>query len=75
MSESDIVGKIKDLMPYLMAAVIFICITVLLYGDKISTDVFLNILMLLIGYVFGDVTGLIRLRRFKKLLHEMETPK
>jgi len=75
MSDSDAVGKLKDLMPYILAAIILICLTTLRHGDKISEEHFLIFLGTVAGYIFGDVTGMIRLRRLTKLLHAMEEQK
>jgi hypothetical protein len=75
LSESDVVGKIKDLMPYIIVAVVLVCLTVLRATDQIAEDKFWQVFLLVIGYAIGDVTNIIRFRRLRKLLRGMESPK
>jgi xanthine/uracil permease len=72
LSESDVIGRLKDLMPYIIAGVIMVCVTVLRYGNAITLEDFKLYFGLVTGYVFGEVTGTIRFKRMKKMLNELE---
>lgn len=74
MSDSDIISKAKELMPYLIAAVVLACLTALRCVNQIAEDRFWQVFMLIIGYVFADVTSQVQLWRTKKMLKKMELP-
>jgi hypothetical protein len=72
LSESDVIGELKDLMPYIIATVAIVCLAVLRAVNQISEEDFWRVFLLLIGYVSGEVTGVIRFRRMRKMLKELE---
>jgi len=75
MSNVSVADKIKDLMPYIISAVVLVCLTALRCVDKISEENFWKVFLLVVGYAIGDVVNIIRFNRLKKLLKTMEVAK